>query len=162
MSRSALSLATSRLSRVISACSAFCWPWPGKSCCGSEPNSFTHRRSTVPFTSRSRDACAIVTPRSVTSFTASSLNSRVNLRRSIAHLRFHKTPISVSTKPAAAHPRSQPDWFKKRMEIANLFSPTQPVREADLFVGRTHQIQQVTEGILQAGQHAVVYGERGV
>src|SRR6185437_2244986 len=105
MSRSALSLATSRLSRVISACSAFCWPWPGKACCGSDPNSFTHRRSTVPFTSRSRDACAIVTPRSVTSFTASTLNSRVNLRRSIAHLRFHKTPISVSTEPSAKQVR---------------------------------------------------------
>jgi DNA replication protein DnaC len=48
------------------------------------------------------------------------------------------------------------------MDIVQLFSPTQPVREADLFVGRTVHIQKVTEGMLQAGQHLVLYGERGV
>src|SRR5438874_13798604 len=30
MSRSAFSLATSRLRRAISSCSGFIWPWPGK------------------------------------------------------------------------------------------------------------------------------------
>jgi hypothetical protein len=56
----------------------------------------------MAWTPRSRAACAAATPRSVTSFTASSLNSRVNFRLSIAHLRFHKTPNSVSSKPGAA------------------------------------------------------------
>jgi predicted ATPase with chaperone activity len=41
MSRSAFSLATSRLSRAISSCSGFIWPWPGKACCGSSANFFT-------------------------------------------------------------------------------------------------------------------------
>jgi Cdc6-like AAA superfamily ATPase len=59
-------------------------------------------------------------------------------------------------------PKSDQDWFAKRFEISQLFSPTEPVREADLFVGRSDQITRVTDGILQGGQHVVVYGERGV
>lgn len=62
-------------------------------------------------------------------------------------------------KPA---PKTDQDWFAKRFEISQLFSPTEPVREADLFVGRTDHIKRVTEGIMQGGQHVVVYGERGV
>jgi polynucleotide 5'-kinase involved in rRNA processing len=59
-------------------------------------------------------------------------------------------------------PETDQDWFAKRFEITQLFSPTEPVREADLFVGRTDQIKRITEGIMQGGQHIVVYGERGV
>ena len=39
---------------------------------------------------RSRAACVYETPRSLISRTASSLNSRVNFRLSMTHLRFHK------------------------------------------------------------------------
>src|SRR4051812_17960987 len=41
-------------------------------------------------------------PRSLTSFTASSLNSRVNFRLSMTHLLLHKTPNLVSSEPGAA------------------------------------------------------------
>src|ERR1039457_1686238 len=47
-------------------------------------------------------ARAYDTPRSLTSLTASSLNSRVNFRLSITHLLLHKTPNSVSSEPGAA------------------------------------------------------------
>ena len=47
------------------------------------------------------EACATLTPRSLISFTASSLNSRVNLRRSMIRLGSIKTPNSVSAEPAA-------------------------------------------------------------
>src|ERR1700727_3045938 len=47
MSRSAFSLATSRLSRAISACSGFICPWPGKACDGSSANALTQLRSWV-------------------------------------------------------------------------------------------------------------------
>ena len=83
------SLTTSRLRRAISSCSGFIRPWPGKASCGSSANAFTQLRSCVGCTFRSCDACAYETPRSLISRTASSLNSRVNLRLS---------------KPGAGHP----------------------------------------------------------
>src|ERR1700748_1215150 len=58
MSRSAFSLATSRLSRAISACSGFICPWPGKACDGSSANALTQLRSWVGCTPRSCEACA--------------------------------------------------------------------------------------------------------
>jgi hypothetical protein len=35
----------SRLSRAISSCSGFIWPWPGKACCGSSANIFIQSRN---------------------------------------------------------------------------------------------------------------------
>src|SRR6516162_2799365 len=55
MSRSAFSLATSRLSRAISSCSGFIWPWPGKACCGSSANFFTQSRNCDGCTPKSCD-----------------------------------------------------------------------------------------------------------
>ena len=66
-------------------------PCPGKAPPGSAPWSLTHLRKTLMWRSRSRAACGIVTPRTLTSFAASSLNSRLNLRRCIHAFRFHKT-----------------------------------------------------------------------
>lgn len=57
---------------------------------------------------------------------------------------------------------SEDDWFAKRIEISELFSSTHPVREVELFNGRTSQIRSVMHAIFQAGQHAIVYGDRGV
>jgi hypothetical protein len=68
----------------------------------------------------------------------------------------------LGPEPEKPLPQTDQDWFAKRFQISELFSPTEPVREADLFVGRTEHITKVTEGIIQAGQHVVVYGERGV
>src|ERR1700684_4163364 len=101
MSRSAFNLITSRLSCAISSCSGFICPGPGKACCGSSPNALTQLRSCVGCTFRSADACAYDTPRSLISRTASSLNSRVNLRLSMTHLPFHETPNAVSPEPGA-------------------------------------------------------------
>src|SRR5262249_52837637 len=56
MSRSALSLAAWRLSRSISRCSGFIWPWPGKECCGSSANFFPQSRNCDGCTPKSRDA----------------------------------------------------------------------------------------------------------
>jgi Cdc6-like AAA superfamily ATPase len=43
-----------------------------------------------------------------------------------------------------------------------VFTPTAPIDERDLFSGRTEQIRSVIDAINQKGQHAVVFGERGV
>lgn len=44
----------------------------------------------------------------------------------------------------------------------NVFTPARPVREADLFAGRLQQIRKVVDAIHQDGQHAIIFGERGV
>ena len=104
MSRSALSLATSFFRAAISASSRRCWPLPGTAVAGATVASRIHRRSTLSASSRSRHAWATVTPRSVTSFTASSLTSRLNFRLVISNLQFHGHDlIFVSTEPAAGH-----------------------------------------------------------
>ena len=62
---------------------------PGKTCALSTALSRTHRLSTFWPIPRSRAACAAVTPRSLTSLIASSLNSRANTLRPIIHLVVH-------------------------------------------------------------------------
>jgi Cdc6-like AAA superfamily ATPase len=49
-----------------------------------------------------------------------------------------------------------------RTEVGRIFTPSTPINKKDLFAGRVKQIQQVRNAIIQAGQHAVLYGERGV
>ncbi|MBI1789870.1 MAG: ATP-binding protein [Acidobacteria bacterium] len=46
--------------------------------------------------------------------------------------------------------------------MSQVFTPATPVREADLFAGRIEQIRRVVDAINQDGQHAVIFGERGV
>src|SRR5262245_29149409 len=53
-------------------------------------NAFTQLRSCVGWTPKSCAACIYDTPRSLISRTASSLNSRVNFRLSMTHLRLHQ------------------------------------------------------------------------
>lgn len=42
------------------------------------------------------------------------------------------------------------------------FSPTSPIREKDFFFGRINQLERIADAINQEGQHAILYGERGV
>jgi Cdc6-like AAA superfamily ATPase len=48
------------------------------------------------------------------------------------------------------------------MDAGRVFTPTSPVDEKSLFAGRTEQIRTIVDVIYQTGQHAIVYGERGV
>ena len=59
---------------------------------GAPLTSRTHLRNTFSWRSRSRAAWATETPRSFTSLTASSLNSRLNFRLCIPTLQFRQTP----------------------------------------------------------------------
>jgi Cdc6-like AAA superfamily ATPase len=43
-----------------------------------------------------------------------------------------------------------------------VFTPATPVSEDDLFAGRMEQIRRVVDVVNQRGQHAVIFGERGV
>ncbi len=52
--------------------------------------------------------------------------------------------------------------MKKSAMVAQAFSPSAPIDEYSLFAGRIQQIQEVVNAVAQKGQHAIIYGERGV
>jgi Cdc6-like AAA superfamily ATPase len=47
-------------------------------------------------------------------------------------------------------------------EASRVFTPAIPVSERELFSGRIEQLRRVFDTINQLGQHAVIFGERGV
>jgi MoxR-like ATPase len=47
-------------------------------------------------------------------------------------------------------------------EINEVFTPSSPIREGELFAGRNRQIIQLNEAIIERGRHAILFGERGV
>lgn len=47
-------------------------------------------------------------------------------------------------------------------DIGQLFTPSTPIRLADLFAGRRRQIGQLLNAVAEPGRHAILYGERGV
>lgn len=54
------------------------------------------------------------------------------------------------------------DVSSMRFDIQQLFTPSTPIKLADLFAGRAGQIRQLSEAVAEPGRHAVLYGERGV
>lgn len=46
--------------------------------------------------------------------------------------------------------------------VAQVFSPSAPIDEARLFAGRIEAVREVINSVAQRGQHAIIYGERGV
>src|ERR1700722_6546914 len=47
-------------------------------------------------------------------------------------------------------------------QLGNIFRPGAPIEKYALFAGRTQQTERVIGAVLQPGQHAILYGERGV
>jgi Cdc6-like AAA superfamily ATPase len=52
--------------------------------------------------------------------------------------------------------------FQMSIEAGKIFTPTAPIDEKSLFAGRKSQIRKVMDAVFQKGQHAVIFGERGV
>lgn len=46
--------------------------------------------------------------------------------------------------------------------LNNVFSPISPIKRKDFFFGRRTQLEHVVDAINEVGQHAILYGERGV
>jgi Cdc6-like AAA superfamily ATPase len=46
--------------------------------------------------------------------------------------------------------------------INSAFTPSAPIDDAQLFAGRTMQLRKVLNAVSQRGQHAIIFGERGV
>src|SRR5262245_34509365 len=60
-------------------------------------------------------------------------------------------------------PRLTPDEVRPLIfEIGQLFTPSTPIKLADLFAGRGRQIDQLIDAVAEPGRHAILYGERGV
>jgi hypothetical protein len=48
------------------------------------------------------------------------------------------------------------------IEAGRLFTPAAPIDDRTLFAGRTKQVRQIIDAINQKGQHAIIFGDRGV
>jgi hypothetical protein len=55
-----------------------------------------------------------------------------------------------------------PEWQPTMDRIYSTFTPSAPVSNTELFSGRREQIENLERVIAGKGQHAVMYGERGV
>lgn len=64
--------------------------------------------------------------------------------------------LEPSTK---MHPDSA---AKLRLSVGQAFTPAAPVARRELFTGREKQLETLIEVVFERGQHAIVYGERGV
>ncbi len=54
------------------------------------------------------------------------------------------------------------DFEKKALSLSQVFTPATAINSEDLFYGRISQVRAVVDAINQVGQHAILYGERGV
>ena len=55
-----------------------------------------------------------------------------------------------------------PDLLPAQTKAASVFTPAAPIDSMTLFRGRSAQVQMLLETVNQVGQHAIIYGERGV
>ena len=54
------------------------------------------------------------------------------------------------------------EFESKSFDVSLVFSPASPIKKVDLFSGREHNLDRVIDAIFSAGQHCMIYGERGV
>jgi Cdc6-like AAA superfamily ATPase len=54
------------------------------------------------------------------------------------------------------------DFEKIALSLSRVFTPATAINSEDLFYGRINQVRAVVDAINQVGQHAILYGERGV
>jgi Cdc6-like AAA superfamily ATPase len=59
-------------------------------------------------------------------------------------------------------PQTDEDWQARVYDALEAFSPGAPIDELSLLAGRRPQIERMIETVMQRGQHAILYGERGV
>jgi Cdc6-like AAA superfamily ATPase len=51
---------------------------------------------------------------------------------------------------------------EKLLIIKQVFSPASPIKQKDFFFGRINQLNKIADAINEEGQHAILYGDRGV
>lgn len=70
--------------------------------------------------------------------------------------------MALIDKLTPRKPATPEDWGALRFEATQVFSPSIPVPESQLFAGRAHEISRMLEATTERGKHVVLYGERGV
>src|SRR5450759_55261 len=63
---------------------------------------------------------------------------------------------------AEATPLTQEMAQHLSIMAGRIFTPTSPIEERSLFAGRRPQIEKIIDAVNQKGQHAIIFGERGV
>ncbi|MGA2587418.1 MAG: AAA family ATPase [Candidatus Aminicenantales bacterium] len=53
-------------------------------------------------------------------------------------------------------------WGRLSITAGKVFTPATPINEEQLFAGRKEQMRQIIDVLNQKGQHAIIFGERGV
>lgn len=59
-------------------------------------------------------------------------------------------------------PPTEEDWLQLEFQGSQLFTPHTPISEEDLLAGRSPELKRLVDVVFQEGQHALLYGERGV
>ncbi len=55
-----------------------------------------------------------------------------------------------------------PDMMVRFMRSGEIFTPSAPINNQALFAGRVNQLNRIIGAVSQRGQHAILFGERGV
>lgn len=86
-------------------------------------------------------------------------------------VRFEELPASdrqdqprtdPATDPATSGSSAPTGLPERWIRVGQVFSPAAPVNRQDLFAGRHGQMEALIDAAFERGQHAVVFGERGV
>ena len=59
-------------------------------------------------------------------------------------------------------PQGNSTRYLRRFAVGQLFTPAVPIHDKTLLAGRVALVNRLIEAISQPGQHAVLFGERGV
>ena len=57
---------------------------------------------------------------------------------------------------------TQAEAVRVRVQLSTIFNPTGPIARRDLFSGRRDAVARVLSAVGRAGQHVILFGERGV
>jgi len=68
----------------------------------------------------------------------------------------------IVAAPDTTKERDVPVPVNKWIRVGQVFSPAAPITRQDLFAGRHEQMETLIDVAFERGQHAVVFGERGV
>lgn len=59
-------------------------------------------------------------------------------------------------------PQTPEDWQHRIWDALEAFSPGSPIDDLNLLAGRQRQAERLLDIVMQRGEHAILYGERGV
>jgi Cdc6-like AAA superfamily ATPase len=71
-------------------------------------------------------------------------------------------PITARSRTAAPNHRTPLERSQMKFQIGRVFTPSAPIASESLFAGRKQQLSRLINAASLRGQHAVLYGERGV